>query len=90
MTNVFRSVRYRRDRRWAPRRMPAYLDDELPTRARTRLERHARDCQECRWVLGTLRRMLGPLERTPPASTTEETLDIASAVRARLHERGER
>ncbi len=89
MSRLFDRMRFRRDHRWTPRHMSAYLDAELPPQRRTRLERHLRDCPECRGVLQALRRMLGLLKRTAPASTTDETPDIASAVLARLHEHGE-
>jgi anti-sigma factor RsiW len=88
MANVFDRVRFRRDHRWAPRRMSAYLDRELPPVGRTRLERHVHDCPECRRVLAALRKMLGLLKHAVPASARDEVPDIASAVRARLHEHG--
>jgi anti-sigma factor RsiW len=90
MANTFDRMRFRRDHRWAPGRMSAYLDDELPPRGRTRLERHIRDCPECRGVLGALRRMLSLVKSRPPMSSTEAIPDIASAVLTRLHEHSQR
>jgi anti-sigma factor RsiW len=90
MANVFDRMRFRRDHRWAPHRMSAYLDGELAARGRRRLERHVRDCPECRGVLGALRRMLALLKSRPHASSAEDVPDIASAVLARLHDHGER
>ena len=87
MASVFNRVRFRRDHHWAPQRMSAYLDGELPPRRRARLERHVLECPECRGLLGALRRMLGLLKRSSSASTAEEIPDIASAVRDRLRER---
>jgi anti-sigma factor RsiW len=84
MASVFDRMRFRRDHRWTPRRMSAYLDGELPRRRRARLERHLRECPECRGVLGALQRMLALIKHTAPASTRDEMPDIPSAVRARL------
>lgn len=79
-------LRFRRDHRWAPPHMSAYVDDDLPLRARTRLERHVEECPECRGVLKSLRRMLGLLGGLGPGSTRPDVPDIAGAVRARLRE----
>jgi anti-sigma factor RsiW len=80
-------ARFLRDHRWAPGRISAYLDGELASRSQARLERHAAACPECRAVLDSLRRMLGLLKTLPPASPKPVALEIAAAVRARLHER---
>jgi anti-sigma factor RsiW len=69
--------------------MSGYLDGELAPRARYRLERHTRECPECRGVLRSLRRMLGLLHGLPAASPSHAP-DIAAAVRARLREPPER
>jgi anti-sigma factor RsiW len=90
MSNVLHRARFKRDHRWAPRRMSAYLDGELASRSRGRIERHTGECAECRGVLHSLRRMLGLLQGLPQASAGRGAPDIAAAVRARLHERGSR
>jgi anti-sigma factor RsiW len=64
--------------------MSAYLEGDLASRARGRLERHTRECAECRGVLRSLRRMLGRLHSLP--ASRGEAADIALAVRRRLHE----
>jgi anti-sigma factor RsiW len=64
--------------------MSAYLDGDLASRARLRLERHTGECAECRGVLRSLRRMLERLRGVPV--TTRETPDIALAVRRRLRD----
>jgi anti-sigma factor RsiW len=64
--------------------MSAYVEDELASRPRGRLRRHLDECEECRSLLASLRRMLGLL-RGVSASNDAETPDIASAVRRRLH-----
>ena len=86
MSSVLHRARFVRDHRWAPGHMSAYLDGQLPSRARGRLERHAGECLECRGVLRSLQRMLMLLHVLPPASPRTQAPEIASAVRRRLHE----
>ena len=81
-------LRFARDHRWAPEHLSAYLDGELPPRARVRLERHAAECPECRGVLGGLRRMLGLLPRLLLAGGAPDVQDLAAAVRARFARAG--
>jgi hypothetical protein len=64
--------------------MSAYLDNDLASRARARLERHTGECAECRGVLHSLRRMLVRLHGLP--TTEQRALGIARGVRQRLHE----
>jgi anti-sigma factor RsiW len=89
MNGVVGRVRFRRDHRWAPGQMSAYLDRELASRARTRLEHHTAECPECRGVLEGLRRMLGLLHRLSPPDPPEAA-EIVAAVRARLHDPSDR
>ena len=84
--NIVRRVRAMRDHRWAPVRMSAYLDGELARRARTRLERHVEECEECRGLLRDLRRMLARLRRIPPPEARPDPEQMAARVRARLDE----
>jgi anti-sigma factor RsiW len=67
--------------------MSAYLDGDLASRLRLRLERHTGECAECRGVLHSLRRMLRRLGGLPV--TSGEAPDIASAVRRRLRDAAE-
>ena len=85
MNEFFYRARFRLDHRWAPSHMSAYLDGELGPGRRTRMERHAGDCAECRQVLDGLRRMLGELHRLPPPAG-DHALQIAASVRLRLRE----
>jgi anti-sigma factor RsiW len=64
--------------------MSAYVDGDLASRARARLERHTGECAECRGVLHSLRRMLVRLHGLPTGG--HRAPDIARAVRQRLHE----
>lgn len=85
MSSVLHRMRFTRDHRWAPDSMSAYLDGELASRARIRLERHSAECPECRGILHGLQRMLGLLHGLPPASARRDAPDIVAAVRARLN-----
>src|ERR1700740_1646698 len=84
MNGVLHHARFRRDHRWAPGQMSAYLDGDLASRARARLERHTGECPECRGVLHSLRRMLLRLHGLP--TDAHRAPDIARAVSRRLHE----
>jgi anti-sigma factor RsiW len=64
--------------------MSDYLDGDLASRARLRLERHTGECVECRGVLRSLRRMLERLHGLP--ATSGEAPDITLAVRRRLRD----
>lgn len=86
MSEFLQRARFRRDHRWAPRHMSAFLDGELARPRRTRMERHARRCPECRRLLGSLQRTVGALQRLPPGGGDSRALQIAAAVRLRLGE----
>jgi anti-sigma factor RsiW len=66
--------------------MSAYLDGELASSRRTRMERHVKVCPECRRLLASLRRMLGALHGLPPPAGGADALQIAASVRLRLRE----
>jgi anti-sigma factor RsiW len=57
----WRRVNAPRDHRWARHRLPAFLDGELPSRQRRRLDQHRALCPHCRRVLRTLDALLGVL-----------------------------
>jgi anti-sigma factor RsiW len=86
MSPLWQELRFRRDHRWTPPHMSAYLDSDLPTQARARLEHHAADCRECRSVLDQLRQMLALLRSAPPPEPVADGPAIATAVLRRLHE----
>ena len=83
MKNPLHGLRFRRDHHWTPGKLSAYLDDDLVARSPARVQRHVRDCPDCRHALHSLERLLGRLRGLPSVSDTE-TPDIASAVRRRL------
>lgn len=86
MSGFLQRTRFERDHRWAPRHMSEFLDGELARRGRARIERHARHCPECRWLLGSLRRTIGALQGLPPSGGDGRAPRIAAAVRMRLDE----
>jgi anti-sigma factor RsiW len=86
MSSLWFQLRFRRDHRWTPRHMSAYLDSDLSTWARARLERHAAECPECRGVLGDLGKMLSLLRDAPAPEPIADGPAIAIAVLRRLHE----
>jgi anti-sigma factor RsiW len=53
--------RYMREHRWTHAHLSAYLDQELSTEERRRVEEHVGVCPQCRRVLATLRRTLESL-----------------------------
>lgn len=61
----------KRDHRWSRRHVHDYLDGELDTAQRARLERHARLCPECGPMLRSFVRLLRllPLLRLAPLSS---------------------
>jgi anti-sigma factor RsiW len=85
MSKVLHRARFKRDHRWAPNHMSAYLDGELGAQRRARMERHTDECPECRGVLHSLRRMLGLLNGLSPVIAKPDAADIVAAVRARIH-----
>jgi Putative zinc-finger len=86
MGSLFYRARFSWDHRWTAGHMSAYVDGELASRERLRLERHVRECQECRGLLAGLRDMLDALHRLPPPSQHREANQIARSVRLRLRE----
>src|SRR5690349_664172 len=65
MANAFYRARFVWDHRWTQGRMSAYVDKELGSRGRARLERHVWECEECRLMLAELSEMLDALRRLP-------------------------
>jgi anti-sigma factor RsiW len=84
MSGLFEQLRFGRDHRWAQGQMSAYVDGDLALSARSRMERHVVECDECERVLAGLRAMLEALHRLPAASGNEKAVAIVASVRARL------
>jgi anti-sigma factor RsiW len=86
MNPFWQKLRFRRDHRWTPPHMSAYLDSEQSASARLRLERHTGECPECRAVLDDLERMLALLQGATLPGPVLDVPAIAGAVLRRLHE----
>jgi anti-sigma factor RsiW len=84
MSDALDHRRFRLDHRWAPGHMSGYLDAELSSRQRSRMDRHVAVCHQCRRLLAGLRAVLGALhaQRTPASSA--DAARITSSVRVRL------
>jgi anti-sigma factor RsiW len=86
MDSLFYRARFSWEHRWTPGHMSAYVDGELGSGGRLRLERHVGECEECRLMLDGLREMLDALHRLPAPSGTGEPNRLAAAVRLRLRD----
>jgi anti-sigma factor RsiW len=86
VSDFLHQARFRIDHRWAPRHMSPLIDGELARFERARMERHARECRDCRRLLGSLQRMVGALQALPAVGGGGRALQIAVAVRLRLDE----
>ena len=86
MGSPFYRARFSWDHRWTPGRMSAYVDGELGSGRRLRLEGHVSECEECRLLLTGFRETLTALHRLPAPSRPSEPAQIAAAVRLRLGE----
>ncbi len=77
--------RFWRDHRWAPDHMSDYLDGDLASSGRERMERHVGECRDCRTVLRELRLMIDRLGRLA-SPEGGGAVRITAAVRVRLRE----
>jgi anti-sigma factor RsiW len=84
MGELAHQARFGRDHRWAPGRMSAYLDGELTSSRRARLERHTGECEQCRRWLTSLGELLSVLDRLPSPADGSGALQLAASVRVRL------
>jgi anti-sigma factor RsiW len=66
--------------------MSDYLDGELASAARRRMEGHLGECAECRRLLAGLRRTVDGLHRLAAPSPSVDALQMAASVQARLTE----
>ena len=86
MDDSLSRLRFRRDHHWAPGRMSAYLDEELPPRQRARLEHHLGECRDCRRLFGGLNRVVDALHQLHRPQGSQDAVRIAATVRLRLGE----
>lgn len=61
--DFLRRQAFMRDHRWTRSHMSPYIDRELDSRDRARVERHTEICPECRRALAALRRTVQALRR---------------------------
>jgi anti-sigma factor RsiW len=87
MSSFSDRVRFNRDHRWAPPHMSDYLDGDLASAARARMERHVGECDECRRLLAGLRRTLDALRGLAAPAAGPGAVAIAAAVRELLTDR---
>jgi anti-sigma factor RsiW len=85
MSGYLHRMSFQRDHRWVPDHMSDYLDGELASNRRRRIEHHVRECAECRGLLADLRGMVDALHRLPAPTGGIDALQIAAAVRLRLN-----
>jgi anti-sigma factor RsiW len=50
------------DHQWSQQHLSHYVDGELPSRARRRLDRHARDCVDCGRGIRAMRALVHALQ----------------------------
>ncbi len=89
MSSFWHKLRFRYDHRWTPVHMSAYIDSDLWTLGRARLERHTAECPECRGLLDEVRNMLALLHSAPPPEPVADASAIAGAVLLRLRQPAE-
>ncbi|MGB0092776.1 MAG: zf-HC2 domain-containing protein [Solirubrobacteraceae bacterium] len=86
MDSLFYRARFSWEHRWTPGHMSAYIDGELGSHGRVRVERHVGECEECRRLLAGLRETLDALHRLPAPAGSGDPERVAAAVRLRLRE----
>jgi hypothetical protein len=87
MSHPLHRARFWLNHRWAPPHMSDYLDHELRSGPRRRLDRHVAECEECRRLLGGLRELLRVLHGLPTPSGVDAAR-IAASVWLRSQEPG--
>ncbi len=81
-----KGLRFWRDHRWVPPRASDYLDGELRSRERARVEHHLNECPECRELLGSLRAIVSALGTLRGDDSVLVADAVLASVRSRLGE----
>ena len=85
---MIKRLRFWIDHRWTPGHLSEYVDGELASAGRARIERHVHDCPKCRELLRNLRSILtslGGLRRSTPGEPGESIGPVLLVgVRGRL------
>lgn len=84
VSSVIYRMRFGLEHRWTPGHMSAYLDGELASGARLRLERHIGECAQCRRVLAGLRGLLDALHELPAVPVGSDSVRLAASVQRQL------
>jgi anti-sigma factor RsiW len=84
MSKFVHRARFALDHRWAPGHMSAYIDGEIGSEGRGRMERHVGECRECRRLMAGLRVTVDALHRLPAPGGESHAVRIAESVRRRL------
>ena len=84
MASPLARIRFARDHRWSQAHMSEYVDAELTAREGERIERHTRDCPECRELLASLQRMIATLATLPGPPVESVAGSVLAGVRQRL------
>jgi anti-sigma factor RsiW len=77
-------IRFAYDHRWSQAHMSEYVDAELTARDRERIERHTRDCPDCRELLTSLQQMISALGTFPGRPAESVAGSVLAGVRQRL------
>ena len=64
--------------------MSVYLDEELGSAPRRRMQRHVGECDDCRRLLAGLRAMVALLRRMPTPHDGVDPARLAASVRLAL------
>lgn len=86
MHELLARMKFRRDHRWAPDRMSDYLDGELTSRRRARMEHHVGECVKCRRLIKGLTVLVDALHRLPAPEPGRDRVALAASVRLQLGE----
>ena len=77
-------IRFALDHRWSQAHMSEYVDGELTARHRERIERHTRDCSDCRELLASLQQMISTLATFRGRPEESVASSVLAGVRQRL------
>ena len=86
MKGPFSRLRFRLDHAWTPDHVSPYLDGDLSSGQRARVERHVEDCPECRELLRELGAVIVALGTLHDDAGAPVAQAILSSVRRRIEE----
>jgi anti-sigma factor RsiW len=72
----------RRDHGWSQRRLSDYVEGDLSSRARRRLELHAADCPDCTRGIRAVRTLLRLMRSLGEGTTARAPVGVFDRVRA--------